>query len=468
MPAFPIDLRLAGRRALVVGGGSIAHRRVEALLHCSAEVTVVAPEVVESIAAHARAGRVAWHPRSFQTDDCQGMNVAIAAEMDEVLGRRVYDDARRHHVLVTVTDTPELCDFYFGALARRGFVAVGVFTDGQAPGMARRLRDEFTGLLDRHEEERHAHFAELRRRLQDLDPKRELASERAAFLENYLTDAALDALREPGGIERAVQRYRTGDVASPSKNQGCVFIVGAGPGDPELLTVRAARLIAEADDLVVDALVDPRIYRDAPGRVVYVGKRAGGVRVDQREIERILLELVRDGRRVVRLKGGDPALFARTSEEVEALAREGFSYDLVPGVSSALAVPQAVGTTLTARGVADRVTLVSGHRRSDAPDAVPTLPAYDPEQTVVVMMGRSTLSALCEQALAAGYPPGLPAVMVSHATRPEERTLATELGRLAADAQAADLPAPATLVLGQVARPILERLAYGGDTVAVL
>ena len=181
---------------------------------------------------------------------------------------------------------------------------------------------------------------------------------------------------------------RAGSQASPGK----VWIVGAGPGDPELLTVRAARLIAEADDLVVDALVAPEIYRGAPGRVIYVGKRAGRPRPSQRRIEEILVQLARERRRVVRLKGGDPSLFARLAEEVQALEAAGVPYEIVPGVSSLLAVPLAAGIPLTDRDAADRVVIMTGHRSAEgSAEPAVDLPRYDDRTTYVLFMGLSRL-----------------------------------------------------------------------------
>jgi uroporphyrin-III C-methyltransferase len=201
---------------------------------------------------------------------------------------------------------------------------------------------------------------------------------------------------------------------------GKVWIVGAGPGDPELLTVRAAKLIAQADDLVVDALVAPEIYRGARGRVIFVGKRAGRPRLSQRRIEEILVQLARERRRVVRLKGGDPSLFARLAEEVQALDAAGVPYEIVPGVSSLMAVPLAAGIPLTDRDAADRVVIMTGHRSAEG-DAEPAvdLPRYDERTTYVLFMGLARLGELVREAIAKGFPADLPAVVVSKASLPD-------------------------------------------------
>jgi uroporphyrin-III C-methyltransferase len=241
---------------------------------------------------------------------------------------------------------------------------------------------------------------------------------------------------------------------------GKVWIVGAGPGDPQLLTVRAARLIAEADDLVIDALVAPEIYRGAAGRVIFVGKRAGRPRPSQRRIEEILVQLAREGRSVVRLKGGDPSLFARLAEEVHALEAAGISYEIVPGVSSLLAVPLAAGIPLTERDLADRVVVMTGHRSADegAEPAI-DLPRYDDRTTYVVFMALGRLAEVIEAAMEKGFPADLPAVVVSKATLADERWIAARLEAIAESAAAAAIEAPATLLIGRVA----ERLAHPGS-----
>jgi uroporphyrin-III C-methyltransferase len=244
----------------------------------------------------------------------------------------------------------------------------------------------------------------------------------------------------------------------PSRPLGKVWIVGAGPGDPELLTVRAARLIADADDLVVDALVPPAVYRGARGRVIYVGKRAGRPRPSQRRIEDILVRLARESRRIVRLKGGDPSLFARLGEELRALDAAGVPYEIVPGISSLMAVPLAAGIPLTDRGAADRVVVLTGHRGAEG-TAEPSLelPAWDPRATYVCFMALGRLRDLAAAALASGFPPDLPAVVVSKASLPDERWIAAPLYGLAEAALRAEIEAPATVVIGLVAERLLQQ-----------
>jgi uroporphyrin-III C-methyltransferase len=233
---------------------------------------------------------------------------------------------------------------------------------------------------------------------------------------------------------------------------GRVSIVGAGPGDPELLTVRAAQRIAEADDLVVDALVPPAVYCDSRARVVYVGKRAGRPHVSQEEINAILVELARAGRTIVRLKGGDPGLFGRAAEEIDALDEAGVPWELVPGVSSALAAPSAAGVPVTERGVAEQLLVATGHRHRDHPQPVPVLPPFVEDRTVVLLMGLGTLPELVAGALANGYPADLPAAVVSQASWATQRVVACPLAVLAERVAEAGLEAPATVVLGRVAR----------------
>jgi len=233
-----------------------------------------------------------------------------------------------------------------------------------------------------------------------------------------------------------------------------VWIVGAGPGDPELLTVRAARLIAEADDLLVDALVPPAVYQGVKARILYVGKRSGRPHLSQREIEDILVRLAREGRRVVRLKGGDPAVFARLGEEVRALEGAGVPWEAVPGVSSFLAAAQAVGIPLTDRGEADRFVVLTGHGGEGR--SLPSLPAFDAATTVVLLMAIGNLGELVAAALDAGYPAELPAVAVSQASLPGERRVAAPLEALPRAVASARLETPATVLIGQVAKRLTQ------------
>lgn len=244
---------------------------------------------------------------------------------------------------------------------------------------------------------------------------------------------------------------------------GKVCIVGAGPGDPSLLTIRAAELIAQADDLVVDALVPKAVYRDASARVVYVGKRAGRRSVAQRDIEGILIRLARAGRTVVRLKGGDPSLFGRVGEEIAALEEAGIEYELVPGVTSALAAPLAVGLSVTERGVADRLVVMTGHQGGDG-DALPELPPFDPKQTLVLLMALGNLQGLVEQALRRGYPADLPTAAISKATLPEQRWVGERLEGLAMAVAEAALETPVTVIFGAVADRLLPNLARAASS----
>lgn len=248
-----------------------------------------------------------------------------------------------------------------------------------------------------------------------------------------------------------------------------VHLVGAGPGDPGLLTVRAAELIASADDLVVDALVPPALYQDSPARVIYVGKRSGRPSIVQSEIDEILVRLALEGRRVVRLKGGDPGVFGRLAEEIVALAEAGVEFEIVPGVSSASAAAAALGIPITERDVADRWVVVTGQRRGgsgphgNSQPVTSTLPAWDDRQTVVVLMGLGRLADLVAEAFRLGYPAELPVAVVSRATLTNQRSVCAPLDEIVDAVAEADLKTPATLLFGRVAERLIVRRA---DSVA--
>ena len=229
-----------------------------------------------------------------------------------------------------------------------------------------------------------------------------------------------------------------------------VYLVGAGPGDPELLTLKAQRLIHRADDLVVDALVPQTIYAGCKARLIYVGKRAGRPHISQEKIGQILVELAQAGRIVVRLKGGDPGLFGRLAEEIEVLQQAHINFEVVPGVSSAFAAAACAAIPLTARSVADRVTFITGHRQVDA-EPVFNLPVYHAEQTLVVFMATNHLTEIVTQALARRYPEDLPALVISRATQTGEKQIKAPLCNIHLKCIKQGIESPATLILGHVA-----------------
>ena len=430
----PLFLKLRGRRVLVVGGGPLAAARIASLARTGADLLVVAPEVLPAIArSGARVER-----RAFVPADLDGAWLAVAAATPEV-NRRVAAEAERRRIFVNAIDDPTSASAYGGGVIRRGGVTVAISTDGRAPALAGLLREGIEALLP-EQVGAWLERAEALRAQWKADGVA-MADRRPRLLQ------ALNALH-------AVERAAAPEVLRPDVTPavtpagGFVSLVGAGPGDPELLTLRAIRRLEEADLVLYDALVSGQALRYArKAHCFFVGKRAGRPSVKQETIHKILIQAARLGKRVVRLKAGDPFVFGRGGEEALALAEAGVPHEVVPGLSAALAAPALAGIPLTHRGVATGFTVVSGH----AEEAYrPVLMAVRPgATTLVVLMGLATRARLADLLLRAGWSPDTPAAVLLGASTAQAHTWIGTLAGLP-DAALPDLHAPGTLVIGPV------------------
>ncbi|HTN79045.1 MAG TPA: uroporphyrinogen-III C-methyltransferase [Acidimicrobiales bacterium] len=415
MTLYPVMLNVAGRECLVVGGGRVARRKVEGLVAAGARVTVIAPEVDESIDALA----VRVERRAYERGDAARFRLVITATDDTAVNAAVFDDAEAVGVWVNSADDIEHCSFTLPAIHRDGAVTVAVSTDGQSPAFAAWLRD----------------------RVRDTMPvglgavADALAAERRDVHARGATTEALD------------WRARIDDLVDDAQT-GIVHLVGAGPGDPELLTLRAARLLAAADVVVHDALADTQVLDLVPDGVerIDVGKRPGRP-VPQELINDLLVQLAQRHRTVVRLKGGDPFLFGRGGEEALALRDAGVPFEVVPGITSAIAAPAAAGVPVTQRGVSASVTVVTGHRRFGDEDETDWDALARVGGTIVVLMGVAERAAIARRLMDGGLSPDTPVTAVRYGTRPEQEVARTTLGALG------DTPieAPAAIVIGAVA-----------------
>ncbi|MFI7511932.1 uroporphyrinogen-III C-methyltransferase [Micromonospora echinofusca] len=399
---YPLGLRLAGRRVVVVGGGAVATRRVPALLDAGADVLLVAPELTPALRAHVDAGRLHWAPRRFAPDDLDGAWLVQVAIDDPLAAASVSAAAAERRIFCVRADDRAAATAWTPAVTRHGPVTVAVLGGGD-PRRAMAVRDAVRALLEVRE----------------------------------------GTLSTPAAPEGATSGTRPGWVA----------LVGAGPGDPELITVRGWRLLTEADVVVADRLV-PGLLLDelrADVELVDASKIPYGPSRAQEEINRILVDRALAGRSVVRLKGGDPYVFGRGGEELLACAAAGVPVTVVPGVTSSIAAPAAAGIPVTHRGVAHEFTVVSGHV---APDSPASLVRWDAlaglRGTLVVLMGLKNLAAITATLMAHGRPAQTPAAVVQEATTGAQRVLRSTLGAVAAEVVAAGLRPPAVVVLGDV------------------
>ncbi|MGH9599336.1 MAG: siroheme synthase CysG [Terracidiphilus sp.] len=453
MSLLPIFLKLEGRRGLVVGAGAVALDKIASLLKTGLRVRVVAPAAHDEVRALAGDGRIEWARRAFELADLDGNFVVIAATDSPEVNAEVYRGAVERGILCNSVDDIPNCDFFFGSVVSRGELQIAISTAGESPAVAQRLRREIDKQLPEDLGGWLAKLGELRREVLATHPRGE---ERRLLLhelaQREICDSALCSTK---------QLARTGREAARAV-RGRVYLVGAGPGDPELLTVKALRLIESADVVLHDDLV-PQAILDltAPGaEIVNVGKRCGVKTITQEEINGLMVDYARAGRSVARLKSGDPLLFGRAAEELAALAEAGVEFEAVPGVSAAFAAAASLGRSLTDREWASNVIFSTGHHAQSHNRAA--LPAIEDATRVVYMPGRD-LRLLAAQWLDEGLPPDFPCAVVSRAAQPDEQVVYTNLAELglAELGDAAPVAAPSLLIAGWAVREIATAVPAG-------
>ncbi len=451
MRLLPIFLKLEGRRCLLVGAGTVALEKIGSLLKTGLLLRVVAPEARAEIRELAAEGKLEWVQKAFEPADLDGNFIVIAATNVPEVNAAVYREAVARGIPCNSVDDIPNCDFFFGSVVSRGDLQIAISTAGESPAVAQRLRREIDEQLPRDLGPWLAKLGELRREVLRTHPRGE---ERRLLLHELATrqicDSALCATK---------QLARTGREAARAA-AGVVSLVGAGPGDPELLTVKALRVIESADGILHDDLVPQAILNLAAqgAEVVNVGKRCGAKAITQDEINALMIAQARAGRSVVRLKSGDPLLFGRAAEEIAALAEAGVPFEIVPGVSAAFAAAAAIGRSLTDRDWASHVILSTGHHAQSHNRAA--LPALEAATRVVYMPGRD-LTLLAAEWLAEGLPPELPCAVVSRAAQPDEWVVHSTLGALGELEAAA---APSVLIAGWAVRVPGERERLAEET----
>ncbi|MDE2407037.1 MAG: uroporphyrinogen-III C-methyltransferase [Xanthomonadaceae bacterium] len=446
---FPLFLDLRDRRVLVVGGGSVAARKVPALLDAGAEVVVGAPALGEALATLAQQGRIRHRAGAFAPEWLDAAWLVIAATNDAAVNRRIADAAQARRIFINVVDDAELASAQLPARVQRGPLQVAISSGGASPMLARHLREQLETRFDASLGALAQLLAELRMRIRsrltDLGQRR-------AFFERVLAGPAQALLRR-GDAQAARHAIEAELHAIPPPRTGRVALVGAGPGDPGLLTLRALRLLNEADVILHDRLVSADVLalarRDA--LCIDVGKRVGGNHdATQRHIHALLLEHARAGQRVVRLKGGDAFVFGRGGEELEALREAGIDYEVVPGITAATACAAYAGIPLTHREHAQSVHLLTAQTRDG--DAEHDWHALaKPHQTLVFYMGVQGLAQLRDRLITHGRASSTPVALVENGSHPQQRVIAGTLAQLPELATAHGARAPALLVVGEVA-----------------
>jgi uroporphyrin-III C-methyltransferase len=453
MSLLPIFLKLDGRRCLLVGAGAVALEKIGTLLPTRLKVRVIAPEARAEVQALAREGELEWVERAFEPGDVDGQCLVIAATDRPEVNEAVHRAAAERGIWSNSVDDVPNCDFFFGSVVSRGDLQIAISTAGESPALAQRLRREIDEQLPEDLGPWLAELGKLRREVLATHPRGE---ERRLLLHEL---AQRQICASP--LCETKQRARQGGNAGREAAQpGTVYLVGAGPGDPDLLTVKAVRIIAAADVILHDDLVPQAILGLARphAEIVNVGKRCGVKTITQEEIDASMIEHASAGRSVVRLKSGDPLLFGRAAEEMTALAEAGVPFEIVPGVSAAFAAAAAIGCSLTDRNWASSVIFSTGHHAQSHNRAA--LPALEDATRVVYMPGRD-LKLLAEEWMQRGLPADLPCALVARAAQPDQSVLHTTLGALG---EAAPVEAPSLLLAGWAVREIgaADRLARMG------
>lgn len=428
MSLFPAFIKLARRPCLLVGAGAVALEKIGPLLAAEANLRIVAPRVREEVRRLADAGKLNVIERAWAPDDLDGVFMVIAATDNPEVNAAVYEAAVERNILCNSVDDPPHCDFYFGSVVARGDLQIAISTAGESPALAQRLRKEIDAQLP---DDLGRWLAETGRLRREVLAKVEPGEDRKRLLHQL-------AQREVCGSPACEAR----STAFGAAVKGRVYLVGAGPGDPDLLTTRAARLLATADVVLNDDLVPGRVLRLANPEALAqnVGKRCGSKRITQAEINELLIVNARAGRSVVRLKSGDPLVFGRAAEEIDALREAGVAFEVVPGITAAFAAAAALGLSLTDRRASSIVQISSGHHATGGPPAIP-------EPTRIVYMPGKDFSALAAEWRAQGLPDDLPCAAISRAAQPDQRISITTLDRLESVNPG---PAPVLVVAGWV------------------
>ncbi|ERE02425.1 siroheme synthase CysG [Pseudogulbenkiania ferrooxidans] len=456
MEFFPIFLKLRHQRCLVVGGGEVALRKTRLLLAAGASLRVVAPELAPELADLAESGELEHVSGRYSPALLDGLRLVVAATDDAEVNRAVAADAEARGILVNVVDDAEASRYISPAIIDRSPLMVAVASGGSVPVLARSIRARLESLIPAGYG-RLARFGSsfrdaVKARFPDVDARRRFWE---TVLEGPLADAVMN------GDEAAARAEMEARIAAGGADRaGAVYLVGAGPGNPDLLTFRALRLMQQADVVLYDKLVAPELLelvrRDAER--IYVGKARANHALPQDDINQLLVDLARQGKRVLRLKGGDPFTFGRGGEEISTLAEHGIAFEVVPGITSASGAAAYAGIPLTHRDYAQSVTFVTGHKQDGSID-LDWQTLTRPHQTVVVYMGVSTAAELCQAFVDNGRAAATPAAAVEWATTERQRAVCGTLATLPGLMASHGIASPALIIVGEVVE-LADKLAW--------
>ncbi|HLA30660.1 MAG TPA: siroheme synthase CysG [Pseudomonas sp.] len=456
MDFLPLFHKLQDRLTLLVGGGEVALRKARLLSDAGARLRVVAPGVRDELSEMAVAGGGEVLLRDYRQADLQGVALVIAATDDEALNARISEQAQALGIPVNVVDAPKLCSVIFPAIVDRSPLLVAVTSGGDAPVLARLIRAKIETWIPATYGQLAGLAKRFRARVRGLFPD---VQQRRVFWEDVFQGPIAESVFA-GKLQEGERLLEAKIAGTAPRALGEVYLVGAGPGDPDLLTFRALRLMQQADVVLYDRLVAPAIIelcrRDAER--VYVGKQRAEHALPQEQINQRLVSLAKEGKRVLRLKGGDPFIFGRGGEEIEELAAHGIPFQVVPGITAASGCAAYAGIPLTHRDYAQSVRFITGHLKDGSCD-LPWAELAAPSQTLVFYMGLVGLPLICQQLIAHGRAAETPAALIQQGTTQKQRVFTGTLADLPQLVGEHQVHAPTLVIVGEVVK-LREKLAW--------
>ena len=448
MHALPIFMNITNRRCVVIGGGEVASRKVIMLLKANAAITLYSPEVCPALQVLSEAKTITHIKANFEPSQLTDACLVIAAtDVDEV-NTAVSIAAKAQNIPVNVVDSPALCTFTMASIVERSHIVIAISSEGNAPVLARYLRTKIETMLPAG----YGRIASIAGEFRDkVKAKYTTSQARRIFWEGVLQGPIVERILS--GQEAAARNSLNELLSNKSSasHNGEVYLVGGGPGDPDLLTFRALRLMQQCDVCVYDKLVSPEVLelvrRDA--ELIYVGKSRDQHTLPQEQINALLAKLALEGKRVLRLKGGDPFIFGRGGEEIETLMQQGVPFQVVPGITAANGVSSYAGIPLTHRDYAQACLFITGHLK----DGLLNLDweaMSRPHQTVVIYMGLVGLAEICQQLILRGVSPDMPVAVVQQGTTQQQRVVTATLETLAIKVAAAEMKPPCLTIIGEV------------------
>ena len=462
MDFLPVFFDIKDKHCLVVGGGEIAARKIRFLQQAGGKVHVVAPELHRDLLHLLSQGQISHKSGEFSDDDLEGMVLVIAATSDTKVNEQVSETAKNANIPVNVVDAPHLCSFIVPSIIDRSPVIVAVSSGGSSPVLARLIKSKLETLIPAS----YGRLATLVKGYREkVKQKLPSVNERRLFWEKALNGPIAEMMfsGQEAAAKQALENAVEHDVTN-IKISGEVYLVGAGPGDPDLLTFRALRLLQQADVVVYDALVSKPILEMArkDAERIYVGKRKSQHTLPQEEINQLLVKLAREGKKVVRLKGGDPFIFGRGGEEIDTLMQEGILFQVVPGITAAAGCASYSGIPLTHRDYAQSVVFATGHLKDNSIN-LNWKALIQKGQTIVFYMGLTGLNVICNELIKNGMSPDVPIALIQKGTTPEQKVLIGSLSTMPGLFNESEIKPPTLIIVGEVVK-LHEKLSWFNPT----